>query len=97
MTYAQAKGLLAINPQVPPYRADIPKALTAGDVEYRTVARICVASNGSVNSVSITKSAGPAVDKAVATAMRRWRYRPLMVGGTSTPFCYSQPYVIRSN
>lgn len=97
LMYIQGKNQLAIDPHVPPYKAELPKALLNSEVQYRTVARICVGTNGAVSSVSMAMSAGPAVDDAVQTAIRRWRYTPLTLNGVPAPFCYHQPYIVQSN
>ena len=51
--------------------------------------KICVAIDGSINTVSLLKSSGfPAYDDKIQSTIRRdWRYRPFLVAGKPTAVC----------
>jgi TonB family protein len=51
--------------------------------------RICVDVSGGVSSVSVLKSADPALDRQISATVPRWRYRPLQDAGVAVPFCYT--------
>ena len=42
------------------------------------LAKICVSRTGSVDSVTILQGADPLLDGNVVSAVKNWRYRPLM-------------------
>ncbi len=86
---------LLINPNVDPYRVKVPRALARSGAQFSAVLRVCVSERGRVTSVSILKGAGAAIDSQIPTVLRRWRYRPLTIGGRPSAFCYPLTYQIR--
>jgi TonB family protein len=87
-----ARGQLAINPNSPRYRVSLPPALARTGEVYTALVLVCVSAKGSVTGVRVLKGAGPALDPQFPTVMRRWRYKPLMIDGRPTPFCYRVNY-----
>jgi len=89
--------LLAINPNVRPYRVNVPEELTdrmgAGE-KISPVVRICVTERGSVESVVVVKGSIPMIDQQVPSVLGRWRYQPYVVNGRPQPFCYVTRYSI---
>jgi protein TonB len=89
--------LLAINPNVRPYRVNVPEELTdrmgAGE-KISPVVRICVTERGSVESVVVVKGSLPMIDQQVPGVLGRWRYQPYVVNGRPQPFCYVTRYSI---
>jgi periplasmic protein TonB len=94
LSAAQARGLLAINPNASPYCCvKVPRALKRMD-SFTAQVRLCVGANGQVQSAVVTRGANPALDSQIPGFIRRWRYRPYLVNGQATPFCASISYVM---
>lgn len=87
-------GLLRIDPQADAYRVRLPAALNRSGQAFRATVKICVDDKGTVSSITVLRSAGPAIDAQVTDVLSRWRYRPLLQSGRETPFCYSLAYAI---
>jgi hypothetical protein len=88
--------LLAINPQVRPYKLNLPEEdLRIGNVYVATL-RICVGPEGSVSSVRILEPSLPAIDAQIPKVIPRWKYRPYLVDGQPTGFCYNINYSVSS-
>ena len=89
--------LLAINPNVRPYRVNVPEEVTsrmsAGE-KISPVVRICVTKAGSVESVVVVKGSIPMIDQQVPIVLGRWRYEPYVVDGRPQAFCYVTRYSI---
>ena len=68
---------------------DFPAVLraTAG-MKYGVRAKVCVGTAGSVDGVLILKHGPPMLDASVTSAVKTWRFRPLVANGTPVPFCY---------
>ena len=49
---------------------------------------VCVSERGTVNDVVVRQSAGSDTDDFLTKAIRSWRYRPRVVGGSPRPFCH---------
>jgi hypothetical protein len=51
--------------------------------------KICVTSEGAINTVTQIRSTGfPAYDEKIRSTIRHdWRYRPYVVNGKPTPVC----------
>jgi len=75
-------------------RVRLPVGLDRMGETFSALVNICVTATGSVSRVSILRSAGPVLDPQIPKALSRWRYRPLVEGGTPTPFCYNLNYEI---
>jgi hypothetical protein len=59
-----------------------------GATNYLMAIEVCVSMEGSVSNVTFQQGANEDVDRLVATAIRSWRYRPRIVGGSPRPFCH---------
>jgi protein TonB len=60
----------------------------AGDLKTSASILVCLAADGAVSSVTLTRSTRyPAYDEAITGAARRWRYKPYTVNGTPVPAC----------
>jgi outer membrane biosynthesis protein TonB len=66
----------------------LPRSLWVWGRVYSVLAQVCVSARGEVSDVSIKHGAAAELDRAVAVAMRSWRYRPRMVEGAPRPFCH---------
>ena len=89
-----AKGLLLIDPNDERYRVSLPPALERAGASLVAIVRVCVSSEGAVTEVRLIRGAGPAVDGQIPVVLGRWRYRPLLIDGKPTPFCYPLKYEI---
>lgn len=86
---------LTINPQVQPYKVNIPSQYVACGDEYVSQIRICVSEAGIVSSVKILKPSIPVIDLQLPVVIHRWRYHPYQVDGRATAFCYPMNYRVR--
>lgn len=66
----------------------LPPSLWVSGRVYAVIAQVCVSAAGRVADVAIKRGAAPELDRAVAHAMRSWRYRPRLIAGTPRPFCH---------
>jgi TonB family protein len=87
-------GLLRIDPNADAYRVRPPGALARAGQAFQATVKICVSESGNVSSVSVLRSAGPAIDPQIREVLSRWRYRPWVQAGQNTPFCYTLAYQI---
>ncbi len=86
---------LAINPNVRPYKVNIPEEyVERGDI-YRATLQICVSPEGKVASVKILKASIPAIDLQIPTVISRWKYKPFLLEGRPTAFCYPLLYTVK--
>jgi len=88
------RGQLLIDPNSERYRVKLPLALARTGDTYTAMLRLCVSAEGAVTSVQVLKGAGAALDGQFPSVMGRWRYRPLIVDGVPTPFCYLLRYEV---
>jgi TonB family protein len=88
-------ALLAINPQIRPYKVVVPEQCVAGQQEFQAIVRICVDEQGSVSSVKLLRPSVPFVDRQIPQVIPRWRFRPYLVDGQTSAFCYNMAYHIR--
>ena len=88
------RAQLLIDPNAERYRVKLPLVLARTGETYTALLRLCVSAEGSVTSVQVLKGAGAALDGQFPSVMGRWRYRPLMVDGVATPFCYLLRYEV---
>jgi periplasmic protein TonB len=86
--------LLAINPTVRPYRVNVPEEIMDRADSFRTVIQICVSAQGAVTSVKIIKPSNPMIDAQIPKVIPRWKYKPYMLDGVATPFCYPLRYTV---
>ena len=90
---AQAgRSLLAIDPNAMPYKVDLPEEYVQRGEEYRATITICVTPSGAVSSVQILKPSIPIIDRQLPKVISLWKYRPYLVDGQPTSFCYSTNY-----
>jgi hypothetical protein len=61
---------------------------SGGTTTYLLAVEICVSTDGEVSNVTFQQGANEDVDKLVGSAIRSWRYRPRIVGGSPRPFCH---------
>jgi hypothetical protein len=66
----------------------MPDAMRAAGIAVAVNVEICVANNGAVSEVTMDREAAPALRDVLNSAIRTWRYRPLVMGGNATPFCH---------
>lgn len=83
-----ASGQLAIDPQSDQYRPRLPPALNRAGTKLWAMSKVCVSKDGSVVDVKIIKGADPLVDPEIVAKVRTWKYRPYMINGNPTPFCF---------
>src|SRR5436305_2048216 len=60
----------------------------AARTRAEVVVEVCVSDHGQVSDAVIAEGSLRAVDHTLCTAIRSWRYRPLVVNGAATPFCH---------
>jgi protein TonB len=69
-----------------------PPSLRRADALYVVMAKVCVSTSGSVDSVTLMKRADALLDEGVVATEKACRYKPLMAGGLAVPFCYIARY-----
>ena len=95
LTTKAGHSLLAINPQVRPYKVNVPEEYVSRGDEYVAQIRICVNTQGTVSSVRILKPSIPVIDLQIPQVIPRWKYKPYLVEGKPTDFCYPMNYRVR--
>jgi periplasmic protein TonB len=73
-----------------------PPSLRRADRMYVVEAKICIATTGAVESVTLTKRADSLLDENVVSAVKTWRFRPMKFNGTFVPFCYPAKFEFKS-
>ncbi|HET6148580.1 MAG TPA: energy transducer TonB [Polyangia bacterium] len=76
---------------------DFPAVLRRSGMVYVVLTKICVSRLGTVDSVSILKGTDPTLDNNVVSAVRGWRYRPLLADSNAVPFCYFGRFEFKAN
>jgi len=76
---------------------DFPALLRRSGRFYVVLANICVSRTGSVDSVTILQGADTLLDGNVVSAVKKWRYRPLVADNNAVPFCYFGRFEFKSN
>jgi len=66
----------------------LPPSLYRRGHSYKMVVQMCISSEGRVDSVTLQKGAAPELDSRVVTDMHAWRYKPRIVKGKRSAFCY---------
>ncbi len=64
---------------------------------YTVLTKICVSRTGSVDSVTLLKGADSLLDGNVLSAVKGWRYRPLLADHNAIPFCYFGRFEFKAN
>jgi periplasmic protein TonB len=95
LTTKAGHSLLAINPQVRPYKVNVPEEYVSRGDEYVAQIRICVNAQGAVSSVKILRPSIPVIDIQIPQVIPKWRYKPYLVDGKPTDFCYPMNYRVR--
>jgi periplasmic protein TonB len=89
-------SLLAINPQVRPYKVNVPEEFVQRGDEYVATINICVSPTGAVSSVKILKPSGNTmIDHQIPKVIPTWKYRPFVVDGQPSGFCYTMNYRVK--
>ena len=88
------RGQLLINPNDERYRVKLPPPLARSGETYVALLKVCVNAQGGVTGVQLIKGATPAIDGQFPSVIGRWRYKPLIVDGVPTPFCYPLRYEV---
>jgi outer membrane biosynthesis protein TonB len=66
----------------------LPRSLYVRGKVYRVLVKMCISAEGGVESATLVQGAAAELDARVLTDMREWRYRPRIVRGKPTAFCY---------
>lgn len=76
----------------------LPRSLWVLGRKYHVLVEVCVTDGGRVAGVQVRSGATPELDRTLVSAMRSWRYRPYIVGGSARPFCHlmKMEYSLRS-
>jgi protein TonB len=64
-----------------------PPSMNHPGESYSVLARFCVTPTGAVSTVTIMKTVDPVLDANVVSAVKRWRFSPVMDHNTAIPFC----------
>jgi outer membrane biosynthesis protein TonB len=88
----QQHELLAIDPQARPYRVQLPAVYVDDGDEYVSRVRVCVTEAGEVANVDVLRPSIAAVDEQLPKIISRWHYRPYVIEGQATAFCYPMNY-----
>ena len=88
-------SLLAINPQIRPYKVNVPEEYVQRGDEFVATLSICVSPNDSVTSVKILKPSIPVIDVQIPKVIPTWKYHPYLVDGQPTGFCYNMNYRVK--
>lgn len=89
---ASKHRLLAVDPQARPNRLRLPHRYVDAGEEYVTRVRICVSESGDVQDVAVLEHSIPAIDEQLPEVIATWHYKPLVVDGQATAFCYPMSY-----
>jgi hypothetical protein len=66
----------------------LPRSLYGHGKVYRLLVQLCISAEGRVASATLQKGAAPELDAQVLTDLQEWRYKPRIVHGRPTAFCY---------
>jgi protein TonB len=88
--------LMARQQQLPGSNPVLPAVLSTRGARYDVKAKVCVGTNGLVDSVIILKHGPPVLDGVVLSSIKAWRFRPLSANGAPVPFCYFADLDFRS-
>jgi len=85
--------LLAIDPELGPYKVNLP-ARYANALPIAVPVDICVSATGAVTKVELLEPSLPIVDQQLPIVIPRWRYHPYVIEGRAVPWCYRMRYEI---
>jgi TonB family protein len=66
----------------------LPRALYRRGHAYKLVVKMCISAEGRVERVTLEQGAAAELDARVVEDMHAWRYKPRIVRGKPTAFCY---------
>jgi TonB family protein len=66
----------------------LPASQWTSDRPYLVVLDVCVSGEGQVSDVALVRPASPSFDPVLLEAVRTWRYKPRLVGGSARAFCH---------
>lgn len=89
-----ARQQLLIDPNDEQYKVKLTPALERAGMNFWAVLKICVSPQGNVTDVKIVRPADPAIDAQFPALIGKWKYRPYLVDGRPTAFCYLLRYEI---
>jgi protein TonB len=95
LTTKAGVNLLAINPNVSPYKVRVDEEMIERGQVKSAQLYICVNANGSVKSVKITRKSIPPIDRQIPTVIPRWRFKPYLVDGKAAEFCFPMIYTVK--
>jgi TonB family protein len=83
------RARLAIDPQSAAFRPRLSPEIAQAHAKkgITTLVEVCISAAGGVTSASVLEQRHPRVDRAIAAAVRRWRWRPAERDGTPIPSC----------
>jgi TonB family protein len=74
--------------EIQPPRDVVNEMRRNGETKTSAVAKLCLAADGSISSVTVVRSTKyPRYDEAILAAMRRWTHRPYVTNGAAAPAC----------
>lgn len=86
-------GQLAVDTSKPPHSPTLPAGLDVAGASYWGLYKICVDKDARIASVEVVKSAGAGaaagLDNHWVATIKRWQYKPYLVSGVPSPFCYT--------
>jgi hypothetical protein len=85
--------LLIIDRTAPRYAARVPSYCTAG-APLASKVRICASETGNVTAVQILEPSLPVLDRQLPEVIGHWQFRPYVLRGTSSPFCFETVYTV---
>lgn len=71
------------------YFPNLPEPARLAGLAQTVQAEICVSGSGGVSEITMDHRAAASLEEALRSAIRTWRYRPLLVQGAATPFCHA--------
>jgi len=80
----------------PRYRPHLPAQLNRAGMVVWGLFKLCVTAQGSVQSVSVLKSADKLVDGEWTNLLKTLQHRPYSIGGRPVPYCYPMRLEVRS-
>lgn len=76
---------------------EFPRELRHTGLTYVVRAKVCVSRTGTVDSMSILKGSDPALVQNLISAVKGWRFRPLMANNVVVPFCFFANFEFKSD
>lgn len=67
----------------------LPESLKRTGLAQAVDVEVCVSDRGSVSDITFDQHAARPLGDVLRSAIRTWRYRPLVVHGAPTPFCHA--------